>query len=121
MVKRPSRRISPADLESLTETLDVRFVALAECLVSPGYRLTIGGNRAPGIHYNLVGSGRIYICDNPSIELHPHTLRWSALLSVVTVFGSVTLLVIIGVRQGRQRHVVTEQARLSLLRRWATA
>jgi AraC family transcriptional activator of mtrCDE len=74
MIKSPRRRISPSDLESLIDTLDVHFVALAECLVSPGYRLTIGGNPAPGIHYNLVGRGRIYICDNPAIELHPHTL-----------------------------------------------
>ena len=74
MVKPPSRRISPADLESLIDTLDVHFVELSECLVSPGYRLKVGGHRAPGIHYNLVGRGRIYICDDPPIELHPHIL-----------------------------------------------
>lgn len=73
-VKSSIRRISPSDLESLIDTLDVRFVALSECLVSAGHRLSIGGNRAPGIHYNLAGRGRIFICDNPPIELHPHTL-----------------------------------------------
>jgi AraC-like DNA-binding protein len=70
----PNRRISRSDLESLIATLDVRFVALSECLVSAGYQLVIGGNSAPGIHYNLVGTGRISIGNEPAIQLHPHTL-----------------------------------------------
>jgi AraC-like DNA-binding protein len=55
-------------------TLEVRFVALSECLVSAGHALELGGIHAPGIHYNLAGQGRILIGDHPAIELLPHTL-----------------------------------------------
>jgi hypothetical protein len=67
-------RISPADLDHLMTTLDVKFVALSECLVSAGHRLEMGAAPAPGIHYNLTGTGRIYIGDEPAIDLVPHTL-----------------------------------------------
>ena len=70
----PSLRISPADLDSLMSSLDVKFVALSECLVSAGHRLELGGAPAPGIHYNLVGTGKIYIGRNAPINLAPHTL-----------------------------------------------
>ena len=52
----------------------VRFVLLAECLVGEGYRLDIGHVDAPGIHYNLAGTGRLTIADGEPIELKPHTL-----------------------------------------------
>jgi AraC family transcriptional activator of mtrCDE len=55
-------------------TLEVRFVALSECLVSAGFRLEMGGINAPGIHYNIAGMGRIFICDDAPIDLWPHTL-----------------------------------------------
>ena len=55
-------------------TLEVKVIALTECLVSLGYRLALGGVDAPGIHYNLAGFGRIFIGDNPAIDLQPHTL-----------------------------------------------
>jgi AraC family transcriptional activator of mtrCDE len=54
-------------------SLDVEFVALSECLVSAGHRLEMGGAPAPGIHYNLVGTGKIYIGRNAPINLTPHT------------------------------------------------
>jgi AraC family transcriptional activator of mtrCDE len=73
-VDHPLVRVSPRDLDTLLSTLDVRFVALAECLVSAGFRLEIGGIDAPGIHYNVAGMARIFICDEPPIELWPHTL-----------------------------------------------
>ncbi|PTR34430.1 AraC family transcriptional activator of mtrCDE [Luteibacter sp. OK325] len=50
------------------------FVALAECLVSEGYCLEMGSINAPGIHYNIRGSGRLVIKGSPPIELKPHTL-----------------------------------------------
>lgn len=74
MPKQSTRQIPPAILESLIDALDVRFVGLSECLVSPGYRLVIRGHDAPGIHYNLAGKGRIFIGDDPPVELRPHTL-----------------------------------------------
>lgn len=67
-------RVSPRDLDTLLITLDVRFVALSECLVSAGFRLEMGGIDAPGIHYNITGMGRIFIRDDPPIDLWPHTL-----------------------------------------------
>jgi AraC family transcriptional activator of mtrCDE len=70
----PPLRVSPSDLDSLMSSLDVKFVALSECLVSAGHRLEMGGAPAPGIHYNLVGTGKIYIGRNAPINLTPHTL-----------------------------------------------
>jgi AraC family transcriptional activator of mtrCDE len=74
LISQPVLRISSADLDNLMSTLDVRFVALSECLVSAGHLLELGGIHAPGIHYNVAGKGRIFICDDPPIELLPHTL-----------------------------------------------
>jgi len=73
-VDQPLLRVSPRDLDILLSTLDVRFVALAECLVSAGFRLEMRGVDAPGIHYNIAGTGRIFIGDDPPIDLRPHTL-----------------------------------------------
>lgn len=50
------------------------FVTLAECLVSQGYCLEMGGVKAPGIHYNIHGRGRLMIKGCEPIELKPHTL-----------------------------------------------
>jgi AraC-like DNA-binding protein len=66
-------RISPRDLERLLGALEVNFVALSECLVSAGYSLELGGVDAPGIHYNVVGTGRAVIA-NQVVPLAPHTL-----------------------------------------------
>ena len=67
-------RISEKDLDKLMTALEVQFVTLAQCSVSRGYALSLGGVHAPGIHYNLVGMGRIFIGDHPPIEVMPHTL-----------------------------------------------
>jgi AraC-like DNA-binding protein len=73
-VDQPLLRVSPRDVDTLLSTLEVRFVALSECVVSAGFRLEMGGIDAPGIHYNIAGMGRIFICDDPPIDLWPHTL-----------------------------------------------
>jgi AraC family transcriptional activator of mtrCDE len=70
----PPVRISPSDLESLLSALEVRLVALTECVVSPGYKLDMPGFDAPGLHYNLFGQGSMYIEGQPPIGLTPHTL-----------------------------------------------
>lgn len=54
--------------------LEVNFVKLAECLVSPGWRLKIAATDAPAIHYNLKGMGRMTVGRNSPIALAPHTL-----------------------------------------------
>ncbi|MFZ6647723.1 AraC family transcriptional regulator [Undibacterium sp. TJN25] len=74
MSGKPILRISPSDLDNLMATLEVDFVKLSECLVSPGWRLVLAETDAPGIHYNLSGTGRMIIGDQPPIELLPHTL-----------------------------------------------
>ncbi len=67
-------RISPQDLDGLMGGLEIRCVALTECLVESGYCLTMGGANVPGIHYNLAGHGRLTVRDGAPIELRPHTL-----------------------------------------------
>jgi AraC family transcriptional activator of mtrCDE len=66
--------ISRRDLETLIDTLEVRFVALTECVVSPGYSLRLDSHAEPGIHYNLTGRGRALLGDGPPIALAPHTM-----------------------------------------------
>ena len=72
--ERPVLRISPGDLESLLAALDVNFVGLSECLVSRGYSLELGGVNAPGIHYNIAGTGRAVVGNRQPVPLMPHTL-----------------------------------------------
>jgi AraC family transcriptional regulator, activator of mtrCDE len=74
MANRPILRMHPADLDRLMTTLEVRFVQLAECLVSPGWRLRLPSLDRPGIHYNLMGVGRIAVGEDAPIEFGPHTL-----------------------------------------------
>ncbi len=66
--------VSHADLESLVAALDVKFVALSECLVANGHRLEMGGIDKPGIHYSLVGKGKMSVRGGPPFDLTPHTL-----------------------------------------------
>jgi AraC family transcriptional activator of mtrCDE len=71
---RPVAPLAPADLDRLIDTLMVEFVRLSECLVGEGYRLELGGIDAPGLHYNLSGTGRMIVGDREPIPLQPHTL-----------------------------------------------
>src|ERR1700744_2517027 len=67
-------KLSARDLEILIGTLEVQFVWLSHCLVSPGYRLDMGGIDFPGIHYNIAGTGRLIVQDQQPIDLEPNTL-----------------------------------------------
>jgi AraC family transcriptional regulator, activator of mtrCDE len=67
-------RSSRSELDGLLSALEIDFVKMAECLVSPGWRLVLDGNNAPGIHYNLRGIGRMTVGGGPPIDLRPHTL-----------------------------------------------
>jgi len=71
---RPLVSVAPADLDRLLDTLMVEFVRLSECLVGEGYRLELGGVDAPGLHYNLSGTGRMIVGGGEPIALRPHTL-----------------------------------------------
>jgi AraC family transcriptional regulator, activator of mtrCDE len=71
---RPIAPVAAADLERLLDALMVGFVRLSECLVGEGYRLELGGIDAPGLHYNISGTGRLIVGNDKPIELKPHTL-----------------------------------------------
>ena len=71
---RPVVPIAAAELDRLLGTLMVEFVRLSECLVGEGYRLELGGVDAPGLHYNLSGTGRLIVGNCAPIPLQPHTL-----------------------------------------------
>ena len=74
-VTQPLARISRKDLDSLMSTLEINVIALSECLVSRGYRLDMGGAGVPGLHYNLKGTGRMFLGNsNQPINIKPHTL-----------------------------------------------
>jgi AraC family transcriptional activator of mtrCDE len=66
--------ISTADLNRLIVALDVQIVTLAECLVSPGYKLVMGEHACPGIHYVLEGTGFMYLRNHAPVKVEPHTL-----------------------------------------------
>jgi AraC family transcriptional activator of mtrCDE len=70
----PSKRIAARDRDRVITTLEVDFVRLAECIVSPGWRLSLGPSDTPGIHYNLAGIGQMITEKWPPIPLSPHTL-----------------------------------------------
>jgi len=74
VVTEPAVRISAHDLDRLLNSLEVKFVALTECLVSKGYCLEMGAAGAPGIHYNVSGTGRMVVRGCAPVELKPHTL-----------------------------------------------
>jgi AraC-like DNA-binding protein len=67
-------RISTTDLDSLLTRLDVKFVDLAECHVSPGWRLSFTPSKMPALHYNLDGTGELVVGENAPIRLSPHML-----------------------------------------------
>ena len=68
-------RISTTDLDSLLMRLDVKFVDLAECHVSPGWSLSFTASKMPGLHYNLDGTGELVVGDNAPIRLSPGSLN----------------------------------------------
>jgi AraC family transcriptional activator of mtrCDE len=71
----PKTNLTPSALDTLLSALEVDFVKLVECLISPGWRLSLAGqNDVPGIHYCLTGTGRLLIGDDPPIPFAPHTL-----------------------------------------------
>jgi AraC family transcriptional regulator, activator of mtrCDE len=70
----PSKQTAARDLDRVITTLEVDFVRLAECIVSPGWRLSLGPSDMPGIHYNLAGTGQLITDKWPPIALSPHTL-----------------------------------------------
>lgn len=67
-------RISPAGLDGLISSLDIKVIGLSECIVSQGFLLDLDGNEAPGIHYILSGHGVLHIAGGDKVALAPHSL-----------------------------------------------
>jgi AraC family transcriptional activator of mtrCDE len=74
MIPVSASKLATADLNNLIRALEVEVVALTEILVPRGHRVEMGVIDAPGIHYNLKGSGRISINGGPDMQLMPHLL-----------------------------------------------
>lgn len=74
MATHQNSRVSASDLDNLMTRLEVIFVKLAECLVSPGWQLSFLASDIPAIHYNLSGTGQLTVGDAAPILLAPHTL-----------------------------------------------
>jgi hypothetical protein len=70
----PAARIPLHELDRLLSTLEVEFVRLSECLISPGWQLSFQPHQFPAIHYTLQGSGRFGVGDTFSIRIEPHSL-----------------------------------------------
>src|ERR1700743_1872715 len=67
-------RMSRVELDSLCASIEVSFAKFSQCVVSPGWRLSMHGADVPGMHYNVAGMGRMIVGDHPPIDLLPHTL-----------------------------------------------
>jgi len=67
-------KLSGTDLDNLMQAIDIDVIALIELLVPRGHRVEMGRIDAPGIHYNLSGTGRIVINGGPAMPLSPHLL-----------------------------------------------
>jgi hypothetical protein len=71
-----SVRLNPfmSPIDTLLASLKVEVGALAECLVSKGWRLSFPESEMPGLHYTVKGTGQIRVGDAPPISIVPHTL-----------------------------------------------
>lgn len=62
------------DLDNLMTRLEVDFVKLTECTISPGWQLGFPASELACLHYNLEGQGAIKVGERSTIEIIPHTL-----------------------------------------------
>lgn len=88
MSDRPELPVPHTDLEILISALEVRVIHLAECLVSPGWRLAFPKSDMPAIHYNLSGTGRILTASGINIPLKPHTLTIIPAHQTISIDGT---------------------------------
>lgn len=70
----PTAKPRLSDFDHLMTMLEIDVIRLAECLISPGWRLEFPGLDVPGLHYNIDGMGQLLIQDQAPIDLKPHTL-----------------------------------------------
>jgi AraC family transcriptional activator of mtrCDE len=70
----PKLRIASTDIDRLMHGLEVHMHALAQCVISPGWRLSFSASDKTAIHYNLRGTGKMFVADFPPFALTPHTM-----------------------------------------------
>jgi mannose-6-phosphate isomerase-like protein (cupin superfamily) len=70
----PLTRPRTEQLVQLMQAIEVDFVNLTECLVSPGYRLALQGAEIASVHYALEGEGRIVVEGQGPEAIRPHRL-----------------------------------------------
>lgn len=70
----PKLRIPSTDINQLMLGLEVHMHALAQCVISPGWRLSFNASDKTAIHYNLRGTGKMHVADFPAFTLTPHTM-----------------------------------------------
>jgi AraC family transcriptional activator of mtrCDE len=63
-----------ADLDRLLVELEVDIVTLSECGVSPEWTLAFPKKATSAIHYNLSGTGQLFVGNSSPINLTPHTV-----------------------------------------------
>ena len=66
--------VHDAAVDSLLTTLEIEAIALTECAVSPGWRLSFAPIEVPGLHYALRGQGQLVVGEKAPIPLAPHSL-----------------------------------------------
>ena len=71
---RPVLRIEERALNDLMRTLEVNLMTLTEYTVKSGGRLFLSATAAPGVFFNLLGTGLLRVGDGPPVVLEPHTL-----------------------------------------------
>ena len=74
VAERPKLRVSANDIDQLMIGLDVYMQALAQCVISPGWRLAFTPGKNSAIHYALHGTGTMTVAHFAPIELTPHTM-----------------------------------------------
>ncbi|MBA0231752.1 hypothetical protein D7Y54_17990 [Stenotrophomonas maltophilia] len=71
---RPILRISPADLDTLVGTLEVRQVTLEECTLKGERRFEPANDGMTRLYYGMCGTGSLTTSNGLSIAIAQHTL-----------------------------------------------
>ncbi len=73
-VDRPILRISPADLDTIVGTLEVRQITLEECTLEGERRFESGNEGMTRLYYGMFGTGSLTTSNGLSIAIAQHTL-----------------------------------------------
>src|SRR5262249_11241556 len=65
---------SHSTLDALMAILEIDVLTMTECRIGREWGLSFPESETAGIHYNLEGSGQMFVGAGPAIPLTPHTL-----------------------------------------------